>query len=356
MTDLLKQYPNIVLGPKSTLRDAMEAMTRRPIGITLVVGKDRRLRGVMTDLDIRRALLRRENLDAPVGRAMNPKPVTLSDSATPAETADLFRRTNRAYIPIIDARGRLTGLAARADYAKIAKKYPNWIVIMAGGLGTRLRPLTDHTPKPLVRVGNKPILELLLQQLISSGFGRFILTVNYLADQIRDYCGDGRKWGVEIEYVQEKKPLGTAGALGLIKRDLGGTFLVVNGDIMTKVDFASLLRFHSDEKALATVCIKQHEIQVPYGVIELGGHKLARIVEKPTHRFFVNAGIYALEPTALRWLPKGHSHMTDFLQTIQTRRRSSVACFPLQEYWLDVGRLQDYERATGEYETEFTGL
>lgn len=354
--DLLARHPQIVVAPETPLIKAIEALTRSEMGIVLVAGKGRRLLGVLTDIDIRRALLKHEKMDAPVERAMTPKPVTLPADATPEQTAQLFSRTNKAYIPIVDGKGRLAGLAAMSDYATITNRFPNWVVVMAGGMGKRLHPLTENTPKPLVRVGDKPILELLLEQFIASGFHRFILAVNHLAEQIQDYCGDGRKWNVEVRYVHERKPLGTAGALGLIKRDLGGTFLVANGDILTKVDFASLLRFHHDEKALATLCIKQHEVQVPYGVIELGGHKLARIVEKPTHRYFVNAGIYAMEPEALRWLPKGrHCHMTDLLQSIQSKHQGSVACFPLQEYWLDVGRPQDHQRASDDLRAQNEG-
>ena len=352
--NLLSKYPGIVIGPKDTLLKAIEALTKSEMGIVLVAGTDKKLLGVITDIDIRRALLKREGMDAPVSKVMTAKPITLSQTSSMEETAQLFARTNKAYIPIVDKKGRLAGLAAMSDYATISKRFPNWIVVMAGGMGKRLLPLTEHTPKPLVRVGDKPILELLLEQLVASGFHRFILAVNHFADQIEEYCGDGRKWNAEIEYVHEKKPLGTAGALSLIKRDLGDTFLVVNGDILTKVDFGALLRFHRNEKALATLCIKQHEVQVPYGVIELGGQKLSRIVEKPTHRYFVNAGIYALEPAVLKWLPKNkHQHMTDFLQSIQKRRAESVSCFPLQEYWLDVGRPQDHERASGEYKEHF---
>jgi dTDP-glucose pyrophosphorylase/CBS domain-containing protein len=351
---LLKQNPGIMLPPQATMVQAMEAMTKCRLGVALVVDKKKRLVGVVTDLDIRRALLKGGDLRDPLSKVMTRDPITAAEAATREELASLFQKTNKAYIPVVAGAGKLVGLAALTDYATIPHRHPNWVVIMAGGMGKRLLPLTENMPKPLIRVGNKPILELMLEQLINSGFYRFILTVNYLADQIKDYCGDGSRWGVQIEYVEEKKPLGTAGALGLIKRDLGGTFLVANGDIMTKVDFGALLRFHHDEKALATVCIKQHEIQVPYGVVELGGHKLARIVEKPTQRFFVNAGIYALEPAALKRLPKGkHCHMTDFLQKTQSKKKGSVACFPLQEYWLDVGRIQDYERATGEYAAQF---
>lgn len=354
--NLLERYPEVVLGPKATLHDAMQEMTRATLGIVLVVDGKRMLKGVVTDIDIRRALLKGHSMELPVSQAMTRTPITVLDTMSRTEIADTFSRHPHSYIPIVSARGRLVGLATLTDYATIPKRFPNWIVVMAGGMGKRLRPLTENVPKPLVRVGEKPILELLLEQLVASGFGRFILAVNHMADQIRDYCGDGSRWGVQIEYVQERQPLGTAGALSLIKRDLGGTFLVVNGDILTKVNFAALLHFHKTERALATLCIKQHELEVPYGVIELKEHKLARIVEKPVQKFFVNAGIYAVEPEALKLLPKGKPrHMPEFLDDIRRQKPRSVACFPLQEYWLDVGRPQDHERASSEYQGERRG-
>ena len=242
--NLLEQNPEVVLPPTATLQDAMKAMTVARLGIVMITDGRKVLKGVLTDIDIRRALLKSQSMDMPVSQVMTRKPVTVTDSMTRAEVSEVFAKRPHAYIPVVGAGGKLVGLATLTEYATIPKRFPNWIVVMAGGMGKRLRPLTDNVPKPMVRVGDKPILELLLEQLIGSGFGRFIIAVNHMGDQIRDYCGDGRRWGVEIEYTQERGPLGTAGALSLIKRDLGGTFLVVNGDILTKVNFGALLHFH----------------------------------------------------------------------------------------------------------------
>lgn len=351
--DLLKKHPAIRLKPSALLRDAVAAMTKTGLGIALVTDSRRRLQGVVTDIDIRRALLGKRSLETPVSEAMNRKPVTVAHGSSLDAVSEVFRRTAHAYIPVVDATGTLRGLAALLDYVTIPKRRPNWVVIMAGGSGKRLLPLTANTPKPMVKVGGKPIMEILVDQLVASGFHRFIFSVNYLADQIKDHFGDGSRWNAQFEYVHETKPLGTAGALGLIKRDLEGTFFVINGDIMTKVNFSALMDFHKAEKALATMCIKQHEVQIPYGVIELVDHKLERFVEKPVQRCFVNAGIYALEPSVLKRLPRGRCDMPELLQRVRAHRAKSIACFPLQEYWLDVGRLQDHERASVEYESHF---
>lgn len=351
--DLLKKHPAILLKPSALLRDAVAAMTKTGLGIALVTDSRRRLQGVVTDIDIRRALLGKRSLETPVSEAMNRKPVTVAHGSSLDAISEVFRRTSHAYIPVVDSTGTLQSLAALLDYVTIPKRHPNWVVIMAGGSGKRLLPLTANTPKPMVKVGGKPIMEILVDQLVASGFHRFIFSVNYLADQIKDHFGDGTRWNSRFEYVHESKPLGTAGALGLIKHDLEDTFFVINGDIMTKVNFAALLEFHKAEKALATMCIKQHEVQIPYGVIELVDHKLERFVEKPVQRCFINAGIYALEPKVLKRLPGGRCDMPELLQRLRAHRAKSIACFPLQEYWLDVGRLQDHEQATSEFHSHF---
>jgi NDP-sugar pyrophosphorylase family protein len=294
-------------------------------------------------------------LKSAVKAVMNPRPITVSDQMTPEEISGVFRDRPRSHIPVVDAKGRLKGLAAMVDYALIPQRFPNRIVVMAGGLGKRLLPLTESTPKPMLRLGGKPILELLLEQLVSSGFGHFVFTVNYLAEQIKGHFGDGSRWGVDIDYVDESKPLGTAGALRLVPpRHLKEPLLVVNGDILTKVNFAALLDFHKSEGALATLCVKHHEIEVPYGVVEQSANRLEAFVEKPVQRWLVNAGIYVVEPKTLAWLPKGRRcDMPEFISEVRKRRSDGVACFPIQEYWLDIGGVKEFERAHGDLKAHF---
>lgn len=350
----LQKFPEIILTPQSRLRDAMEAITKTQVGIALVVDSERRLLGIVVDSDIRRALLRGDPMDEPVTRAMNREPFTADAALSDAEVGALFRQRRRAYIPLVDRLGRLAGLAAMADYLENPVASPHWVVIMAGGLGTRLRPLTNATPKPMVQVGSKPILELTIERLVAAGLNRFIVSVNYLADQIQDYFGDGSAWGAQIEYLKEDKEMGTAGSLGLIRRDLERSFLVMNADLLTKVNFRALLDFHNGEDNLATMCVRQYDFQVPYGVVQLEDHKLASIAEKPVHRFFVNAGIYVLEPQALSYLePDKPCDMPALLERIRARKKGGVGCFPVQEYWLDIGKAEDYQRALKEYEEQF---
>lgn len=353
--DLLKRYPGIVVSASATLRDAMAAMTKHRIGIVLVVDKARRLLGVAADIDIRKSLLRGASMDAPVSGAMNRKPVTVRAGLPDEEIASSFRLYPKAHIPVVDAKGRLSGLAAAEDYASLPPHRPNKVVIMAGGLGKRLGPLTQGTPKPMLPLGEKPILEVLLEQFKGFGFADFLFSVNHLAERIMDHFGDGKRWGVRIGYLREAKPLGTVGALSLIKGPLQDPVLVANGDILTKVDFGALLDFHKAEGAAATLCVKTHEVHIPYGIVEIDGYRLQSFVEKPTHRTFINAGIYVLEPKALTWLPRGKRFdMPQLLALIQKRRKKGVACFPIQEYWLDIGEHQAYRKAAGDY-TEFFG-
>lgn len=350
----LKQHPGIVLPPQATLHQAMEVFTNQQIGIVLVASKDRVLKGIVVDFDLRRALLRGESMGSPIAKAMNAKPETILAGTPADEIAECFRRHPRAYIPVVDAAGRIVDVATLADHISIPASHPNWVVIMAGGRGRRLAPLTETTPKPMMLIGDKPLLELVLERLVASGFRKFIFTVNYLADRIRDHFGDGSKWNIRIEYVAEPRELGTAGALSLITRDLGGSLIVMNGDLLTKVDFRALLEFHRTDKNLATLCVREYDLQIPFGVVELEGHKLRSISEKPVQRFFVNAGICVLEPKALAFLDKGaHRDMPDFLETLQGKRPGQIGCFPVQEYWLDIGRMEDYQKAVTEFDRHF---
>lgn len=346
MNDVLKLHPEIVLLKEATIRAAMDAMTKSRVGLILVTDPKKTLLGVIVDIDIRRALLRGVPIGASVRAAMNRKPITLPAKATREEIAAAFRTHAKSHLPLVDEKGRLQGLVERSDFATIPQRYANRVVVMAGGAGIRLRPLTENTPKPMLLLGDKPILEHLIVQMAEAGFSRFSFTVNYLAEQIQRHFGDGSRWGVEIDYVHETKPLGTAGALGMLKRGDTEPLIVLNGDILTKVDFSALLAFHRSEKCLATICVKHHEIQIPYGVVEQSRRKLNRFIEKPTQRFLINAGIYVLDPRVLAWIPKRRAcDMPDFLKTIRARRRGGVACFPMQEYWLDIGSHQEFRRA-----------
>ncbi len=350
----LKEHPEILLKADATMRDAMEALTKSGVGIALILGADKTLQGIIVDSDIRRALLAGQPMDAPVAKIMNTKPFTASATLDDEALGALFRERNRAYIPLVDAQGRLAGLAGMVDHLGVASALPHWTIVMAGGLGKRLRPLTDNTPKPLMRVGDKPILEHNVERLVAAGLTKLVFSVNYLGDQIKAYFGDGSRWGAQIEYVTEDRELGTAGPLSLIGREFSEPFLVMNADLLTKVGFRSLLDYHKSEGHEATLCVREYDFQVPYGVAQMENGRLTGIVEKPVHKFFVNAGIYVLAPSVLKRLKKGEPRdMPDLLEDLRVSRAGSVGCFPVSEYWLDIGQLEDYRRAQREYPEQF---
>lgn len=353
-SDILKQHPEIVLAPSATLREAMAGMTNSRIGIVLVVDAERRLAGLVSDIDLRRCLLQGGTLETRLETFMNKEPVVIEDWLDQGAIAEFFRRHPKPHIPVVGKGRRLVGLAEMDSFATIPPHYPNWVVIMAGGLGQRLGPLTKDTPKPMLPLGDKPILEVLIEQFKASGFNRFMFAVNYLADRIEAHFNDGAALGVQIEYLRENKPLGTVGALGLIKNPISEPLLVANGDILTKVNFKALLDFHKNAGALATLCVKSHDTQVPYGVIKIDGDHLQSFVEKPTTRTYINAGIYVLEPEIMSWIPRDQRFdMPQLVAEIQRRRSKGVACFPIQEYWMDIGEIQTYRRAEADYNQLF---
>jgi NDP-sugar pyrophosphorylase family protein len=225
---------------------------------------------------------------------------------------------------------------------------------MAGGLGKRLRPLTDEMPKPLLSVGNKPLLQNILESFVHQHFSHFFISVNYKADSIKNYFGDGSQWGIDIRYLEEDKRLGTAGALRLIAERPNAPVIVMNGDLLTRVNFRDLLNYHVERGSSATMCVCEYDVEVPFGVVEINGYQIEKIIEKPIHRFFVNAGIYVIDPDLFDMIPiDTYLDMTSFFdKMIDAGKKTAV--FPIHEYWLDVGRVADLDRADFEFEKNFT--
>lgn len=225
----------------------------------------------------------------------------------------------------------------------------NLAVLMVGGAGTRLRPLTDNCPKPLLPVQGKPLLERTVEHLTWYGFRRFCFAVGYMADSIIDYFGDGSRWGVQIDYVREEKRLGTCGALRLLPQKPNETVLVMNGDLITGVKYDNLLRYHQRSGSMATVCVSPYEVPVPYGVVDCEGIKMTALREKPVNRYWISAGIYLLEPEAIDLIPTGGKEydMPTLLQSIKATSES-VAVYPIREKWIDIGSVDEYERANKE--------
>ncbi len=341
-----------IIPPTATVREAVKAIDANLVLMALVCTDDGRLCGTVTDGDVRRLILRGGSLDEPVTAIMNSRPTTARPWHSPGELLTIMQATGHRRIPILDHRQRLVGVARLEEFLN-AGPLDNWVVLMAGGLGTRLRPLTEECPKPLLPVGPKPILETILENCRDQGFRRFFISVNYKADMVKRHFGDGARWGVEISYLEENKRLGTAGPLSLLPQRPERPVLVMNGDLLTKVNFRHLMDFHLQHRATATMCVRESSLQVPFGVVQVEDQRLTGIAEKPEQRFLVNAGIYLLDPEAVDAVPPNtYFDMPDLYDHLLASGRDVVA-FPIREYWLDIGRLDDLERARGEFHTVF---
>ena len=343
----MKPWQKNLIQPTASIRDAIEKIDTTGTQIVLVVDADNHLLGTVSDGDIRRGLLSGVSLDQPVDRVMNAHPTVAHKRQSRQSILTLMRNKTLFQIPVIDEDGIVVGLEVLKKL--LGHAHNNWVMIMAGGMGTRLRPHTDNCPKPMLHVGGKPILETILENFIRQDFRRFYLSVNYMADKIIDHFGDGSNWGVEIVYVREQERLGTAGALGLLPASPSEPILVMNGDLLTQVNFNQLLDFHHKHKSFATMAVREYEFQVPFGVVNLDSPRILRIDEKPKHHFFVNAGIYVLDPEALKQVPSsGIFDMTTLFERL-IEQQLPTAAFPVREYWLDIGRLDDFERAHVEF-------
>jgi dTDP-glucose pyrophosphorylase len=335
---------SILISAKVTALEALSTIDRGASQIALVVDEHQRLLGTLTDGDIRRGLLHGETLETPAERLMNRQFRFMRSGEDQAAALEMMRRELLRQIPVLDAEGRvvqlllLQGLLAPAQLS-------NAVVIMAGGKGTRLRPHTEHCPKPMLPVDGKPMLEILLEQCIASGFRQFYLSVNYLKEQIIDHFQNGKRWGVSIDYLVEDEPLGTAGSLQLLPGSVEEPFLVMNGDVLTRLNTSKLLRLHVEYEAAATLCVREHITTVPFGVVQTQGVELAGFEEKPSYRQLVNAGVYLIEPQLLPLLPRHQA--TDMPTLLQNAQQAGhrVAVCPIHEYWIDVGRPETLEEA-----------
>ncbi len=331
----------------ASIRQAIEVIDQAAFQIGLVVDEERVLHGVITDGDIRRAFLHNHQLDEPITTITTKKPFSISTedaAAVPQAVIKHMRFHSLHHIPIIDAHNRVVGLEYIDNFIMHTKR-DNIVFIMAGGLGTRLKPLTDDLPKPLLTVGGYPMLELLIRNFASYGFYRFVIAVNYKADLIMQTIGNGEQYGVEVDYVIEQKKLGTAGALSLLNENPAQPMIVTNADILTNMDFAKLLQMHEASYADVTLCSRQYQYTVPFGVLQVDGADLVRIEEKPQHTARVNAGIYVFNPSILKQVP--HATKIDMPMLLQQllEKNYHVATYSIDEYWLDVGRVEELKRA-----------
>ncbi len=347
----MRNSKKISISPRATIKDAIETIDKGVMQIALVVENDDLL-GTITDGDIRRGFLNGRSLADKIEGLYNTTPLTGTLGQAREDLVQLALTRGIKQLPILDDTGKLIGIEYIDDYLRSSEK-SNAIVLMAGGLGSRLRPLTADTPKPMLSVGSKPILETILESFFHYGFRNFYFSVNYKAEKIHSYFKDGSRYGVNISYLNETDRLGTAGALSLLPDRIREPFIVMNGDLLTNVNFERLLNYHLLAKADATMCVREYKLKIPYGVVKTEGASIREIIEKPTQNFFVNAGIYVLSPSVLKLIPDNkYFDMPQLFQNLIDEKRK-VCSFPITDYWMDIGQPNDFDQANSEYDEIF---
>ena len=343
---IMYDWRKVVLKLNDTVQTAIMALNEGSFfRIVIVVDESERLIGTVTDGDIRRGLIKHFSMDTAINKIMSVNPTVAFESDDKQKVFSKMKGLDLLSMPIIDSDRKIVGIETLKSLLE-KSKYDNPVFLMAGGFGKRLKPLTDHLPKPLLKVGNKPILENILDQFIASGFHDFYISIHYKSEMVKKHFGDGSNWNVSIKYIHEEEPLGTAGGLGLLPSDLPKLpILMMNGDLLTKIDFDKLLNFHLETGDDATMCVREYDFKVPYGVIKADGRHIVSIQEKPIQNFFVNAGVYVLNQSILDIVDGvKYLDMPELLEKI-IKGSGRVNMFPVHEYWLDIGQIEQFDQA-----------
>lgn len=342
----VEQWRKTLLPESATVKDAIICLNQSGLQIALVVTEDNTLVGTLTDGDIRKGMLRGIGFESPVSTVVNRSPVVVSPEIDRTTALQLMTTNAFNSIPVVDKQRHVVGLHLLNELIAPAKR-PNIMVIMAGGKGTRLRPHTENCPKPLLPINGKPMLEHIIERAKADGFRCFVLAVHYLGHMIKDYFGDGSEWGVEIDYLDEGLPLGTAGALSLLNAP-NEPFVVTNGDVLTDIDYGELLAYHCrHDDVAATMAVRLHEWELPFGVVSINGIDITGFQEKPVTRCHINAGVYVLDPCALELLIDSQEcDMPTLFSRLQSATKRTIV-YPIHELWMDVGRVEDYFSING---------
>lgn len=348
----MKSWENTLIAPTLALRAALQTINDVGCQMALVVDQNRRLLGTLSDGDIRRALLRGLTLDMPVSEAMHTTPTVVHDRDDRKTRLGLIKRLGLHQLPIVDNQGHVVGLEIVDDYLQVHIREET-VVIMAGGLGSRLKELTRDTPKPMLNVGSRPILETIVLSFSEQGFRHFYFAVNYKADQIESHFGDGSRFGIELKYLREQQRMGTAGALSLLPAELEHPIVVTNADLLTRVDYVSMVDNHLSAGADATMGVRKYEMQVPFGVIQEQDGRISSIFEKPVHQFMVSAGVYVLSPSVLKLVPRDQFFDMPTLFESISEQGLYARSHHIDGYWLDIGQPSDFERANHDFHEIF---
>ena len=341
-------WRSCILLPNDSVRDAIDNLIASSKRIVLVVSANGNFVGTISDGDIRRGLLRGIGLENRLSEITQTSAIVATPEMPREFVKQLMLKHKVQQIPIIDGSNKLQGLY-EWDYLESAPEIDNLFVVMAGGVGRRLMPHTLNTPKPMVLIHSKPMLEHILLRAKANGFRNFVFIVHHLSQVIEDYFGDGSKWELRIRYIKEDKPLGTAGGLAQLS-DLGNNPIVVtNGDVLSDLNYSDMLQFHLDNGANGTMAVRQHEITHPFGVVSLEGLRIVGIEEKPVHRNYINAGVYVISSEAINFLVQGaFMNMTDFFATL-LGGANLICAYPIHESWIDVGRPEDLKEVTTKF-------
>jgi len=348
----MKNYKDILLSPESTIREALQIIDSGAIKIGVVVDENEKLLGTVTDGDIRRGILNNLSLDDVIDSVIFKTPTVCKIEDLKEKILEIAVDKKLYQIPIIDSKGKLLGIEEVGELLEPKYKRSK-VVIMTGGIGKRLGPLTKETPKPMLKVGDKPILESIIFSFKKYGFIDIVLSVNYKSEIIENYFGDGSNFGVNITYIHENKRMGTAGALNYMRELLSEPFFVMNGDLLTNINFEHMMDYHLENRSIATMGVREYDFQVPYGVLNLEGINIKSISEKPIHSFYVNCGVYVLDTQVLDFVPENEFFdMPTLFEKVIDKNLKCIS-FPIREYWLDIGRIEEFEKANTEYHKVF---
>ncbi|APC97529.1 nucleotidyltransferase family protein [Francisella frigiditurris] len=348
----MKAINSIKIGIDATIREAWKVIDSGAMQIALVVDDSDKLIGTLTDGDIRRGFLNGLNMDSSIETIVFRTPITSTIGEAKEDIVKKATLKKIHQIPVVDDKNTVIGLHL-LDELSLPQVKPNRVILMVGGLGTRLRPLTNDTPKPMLHVGEKPILQTIVESFVKYGYINITMCVNYKSHLIQDHFSDGSSFGANIEYIFEQSRMGTAGALTLLKEKPLEPFFVMNGDLLTNVNFESLNDYHRYNLAMATMCVREYDFQVPYGVVKMEGNNITSIQEKPVHSFYASAGIYMLSPEAIDYIPQNQFYdMPTLFEKLISAKEKTIS-FPLKEYWLDIGRIDEYKKANDEYNKVF---
>jgi dTDP-glucose pyrophosphorylase/predicted transcriptional regulator len=341
-----KDLAKFIITSSESIRHAMECINNNWREVSLVSDNEQRIIGVITDGDIRRGLLHGLTMDSPATEVMAKTFFSVGPDADRTTILDMMKSRSIRQVPVLDAQGKLIGIHFLEELIGTSVK-PNVAVIMAGGKGIRLRPLTENCPKPMIPVAGRPILERVILHLVGFGIREIYLSINYLGNMIEQHFGHGSAFGCSIRYLREEKPLGTGGPLSLLPEQPNHPLIVMNGDQVTQVDIAKLLEFHDLKQVDATIAIKPYQVEIPFGVIRKKGDRLIEILEKPTMNYVINTGIYVLSPNTLSLIPRDQEFPITALFDLMIARKMAIGVHFIEEEWTDVGRQEDLNRANG---------